>query len=956
MVSNIKKRPVTTNIWLTTIIPSAVIPIAGAILFNQFLDSYRWVSEPFHSLLESVGSFAALILAFFILTMRNSDELKSSYIWVATTLMGMGLLDGFHAGISPGNEFVWLHSLATFVGGVTFALVTLPDRISSHPKVKHAPFAMAIFSVTIGLVSVFMPQLIPMMITHNEFTLMAQLLNFIGGIGFILAWFFFVKSSNIEDHLERQLLANHALLFGAAGVLFQFSVIWDATWWLWHILRLAAYLIILSFFIRIYLNKVKSIKENAKQLEEKQIELERERSLIQDIIENSPSLISLKDLKGHFILVNTPFREKFNQSNQAIYGLTAVELFDTQTAEIETQLDNQVISTNNVVEKEITLNISNKEQTFIASRFPVKNKQNEAYAIGSILTDITERKAIEKHLKLSQDIIDHTHEGILVTDHQLNITQINIAYSEITGFSLRDLVNKTPRIFQPDIHEKLFYQHLWKKLDETGHWSGEFWDFKKDGSRFPQWLSISTIYDQNKNITNYVGILHDISEIKETETKLEQLAYFDPLTKLPNRTLFKERLNQELLLCHNQKSNLAILLVDLDEFKMVNDTLGHSVGDELLKLVSQRFLQNIQDTDTVARLGGDEFIILLPFLENIERATEIAKNIIGAAKQTFTIHDQSVNISASIGIAIYPSDGDTAETLFKNADLALYKAKDTGRNTFKFFSKELQTRANEHIKLKKELQDALVNNEFDVYYQPKINLKTNQVMGMEALIRWNHPSKGLVYPDQFISFSEQSGLIIPIGQYVLNKACRETQQWSEQFNIPLHISVNLSTKQFKDKDLLHTIQQSLKESALPAHQLELEITESSVMDDVDKAIEIMNQIYQDGVQIALDDFGTGYSSLAYLKCFPIHTIKIDRSFIKDILTDPDDRAIIESVILLSEKLQIENVAEGVEQIEQLDYLKAHNCQIAQGYLFSKPLNANDFMQFLNDHISQSPLC
>ena len=819
-------RPISASIWLTTIIPSAVIPIAGAILFNQYLNSFRWINEPFHSLLESVGSFAALILAFFILTMRNNDELKPSYIWVATTLMGMGLLDGFHAGISPGNEFVWLHSLATFIGGVTFALVTLPECISSHPKIQYAPYAMAIFSVVVGVISIVTPDLIPAMIKDNQFTLVAQLLNFIGGAGFILAWLYFVRNSSISDRLEKQLMANHALLFGAAGILFHFSVIWDATWWLWHILRLIAYLVILTFFIRIYLAHVTQIKENAEALKQKQ-----------------------------------------------------------------------------------------------------------------------------KELELSQKIIDHANEGIIVTDNLHNIIQVNAAYSNITGFSASELMHKKPTLFRPDFNDPVLYKKASQKLTKTGYWSGEVWEHKKNGETFPQWLSITAMYDQSKQAINYVSIMHDITERKNTEAKLEQLAYYDALTKLPNRTLFKERLTQDLLSCQRLHSNVAVLVIDLDEFKMVNDTLGHSAGDELLKHVAQRFLKELRESDTVARLGGDEFVVLIPFVESTEHVSEIARKIIQAIKAPFTINDTLVNIGASIGISTFPDDGQDVETLFKHADLALYKAKDSGRNNFKFFSAQLHELAVEHIELKQALKNALINKQFEVHYQPKVDLRFNKIIGMEALIRWNHPEKGMIMPNDFIPFSEESGLIIDIGKQVLEVACIQSKIWSDRFNTPLNLAVNLSTKQFKDNQLLNAIKATLKKSALPAAQLELEITESSLIDDIEEAMSIMRNIRNQGIQLAIDDFGTGYSSLEYLKRFPINTIKIDRSFVKDISQEPDDRAIIETIILLSEKLGIKNVAEGIETSEQLAFLDTLNCPLGQGYLFSKPLNKVEFEAYLEQHLN-----
>jgi len=935
------------------IFPSAVIPVAGALIFNQFFATFHWVHEPFHSLVEAIGSFAALILALFIITMRNNKQLNPRYIWVATTLMAMGLLDGFHAGVSPGNEFVWLHSLATFLGGVTFALVVLPDRISRLPILNFAPAFMALCAISIGLLSVAFPNLIPSMLNNGQFTVTAELLNIIGGVGFIIASVYFIRKNNIEDKFERHLLANHTLLFGAAALLFHFSIIWDATWWLWHILRLAAYLVILTLFLRIYLESVTKIRINEQKLKENKLELEHERTLTNGIIENTPSLIALKDLEEKYILVNDPFSRLTNSSKEQIYGQTASELFQPNIANQLIELDKAVLTQNQSVESEISMSIKGQDFTFITTAFPLKDANKNIYAIGSILTDITQRKKTEDNLKLAQKIIDHTNEGIIVTDPDGTITDVNVAYSEVTGFSQRELINKNPRFLQSGKHDSDFYNNLWEKLRRTGHWSGEIWDNKKDGKTFPQWLSISAINDENKQTIHYVGIMHDITEEKKLEAELKNIAYYDSLTGIPNRVLFKENLVQEIAQNQRDKTKLAVFLLDLDNFKLVNDSLGHDAGDELLNLAAQRLKQHIRKSDSVARFGGDEFALILPHLDDYETASNIAQKIIDDLKKPFVIHDNVVNIGASIGVSTFPNDADNVELLIKYADLALYSAKRSGRNAFKFFSQKLQDEINSYIELQHELKAAITNQEFEVYYQPKIELQTNKLVGMEALIRWNHPKKGLVPPCDFINFSEQAGLIINIGEWILNEACFQAEKWSQQFNTSLEVSVNLSTKQFKDQNLIQVIKQALDQNKLNRGTLQLEITESSLIDNIEEAIQVMNDIKSLNISLAIDDFGTGFSSLNYLKRFPINTLKIDRSFIKDLVEDSDDKAIIESIILMSDKLNLNVVAEGIEQTEQLVFLNQNNCHYGQGYLFSKPLNTKEFEQYLTHHMSSN---
>ena len=939
------------RLWVMIVFPSAVIPIAGAMILMHFFDGVSWVNEPFHSLLESIGSFAALILALFIITMRNDKELNPRYIWVATTLMAMGLLDGFHAGVAPGNEFVWLHSLATFIGGVTFALVTLPDRISKLPILNYAPLIMAIFAISIGLISIFLPHLIPSMLSNGQFTVTAEFLNITGGIGFIIATIYFIQKKNVEDQFERHLLANHTLLFGIAGLLFHFSLIWDATWWFWHILRLAAYLIILTFFLKIFLESVKEIKINEKRLKEKTLELERERSITSGIIENTPSLISLTDPQGNYIIVNESFSRFFNITKQGVYQNSDDQLLPPSILDNCKKLDQDVLAQKENIEQEISFKINDSDYTFIVTKFPLKDSHKNTYAVGTILTNITQRKKMENNLQLAQKIIDHTNEGIIVTDADGLITQVNIAYSEITGYSSKELFNRNPSFLKSGTHTPVFYKELWNTLQTTGHWSGEIWDNKKNGESFPQWLSISAIKDSNKKIINYVGLMHDITKEKQIEAELKSIAYYDSLTGIPNRLLFKDRLMQEIAHCDREEKSLAVMILDLDDFKLVNDSLGHDAGDILLSAVALRLKNKTRKIDTVARLGGDEFAIILSQLEELDTATNIAQKIINQIEQPYVINGNTVNISASIGIATYPKDSDKVATLIKYADLALYSAKDAGRNTFAFFSKELQDETNHFIETKQALSQAIENNEFEVYYQPQIELKTNKVIGMEALIRWNHPTKGLIYPDSFIGLSEKTGLILPIGAWILKEACIQTEKWSKQFNTPLEIAVNLSTKQFKDENIIELIKDTLKQSELTLGKLELEITESSLVDNIEGAIQTMNKIQQLGIKLSIDDFGTGFSSLNYLKRFPIHTLKIDRSFIQDLVQDADDRAIIESIILLSQSLKLNVIAEGIEDGEQLAFLNQKNCRYGQGYLFSKPLNTQDFEAYLIQNLT-----
>ena len=922
---------------LTTVLPSAVIPVAVAVLVRQYWGAAQWPHQPFHSLIEATGSFAAILLALFIIIMRRGDQLRPGYVWVATTLMGMGLLDGFHAGVQPGPAFVWLHSMATLMGGATFALVVLPERISALPRLHAAPYLMAAGCVLLGIGSVLFPGLIPAMAENGHFTALAELMNAVGGAGFVLAWFHFARQKNPEDRGERLVLANHCLLFGMAGLLFHFSTLWDATWWLWHLLRLIAYLVILWFFLSLYNADIKRIQANRN-------ELESTRKRLSDIIENSPSIITLKDTAGRFVLANRQFKERFGIAPEAAVGKTAAELFPAEVAEPDRAGDRRVIEHGLAIEGEETLALGAGPKTFLTARFPLGDRDQGIYGVGCIQTDISERKAMEESLRLAQRIIENTAEAVVVTDADGLIVDINQAYTRITGYERHELIGMNPNVNQSGRHEPVFFVDLWRQLIDTGYWAGEIWDRRKDGEVYPKWLTINAIRDDQGKTRHYVGIFTDISEKKATETKLKNLAFYDPLTGLPNRVYFRERLEEALAVRQRRGSRMALLFIDLDRFKDVNDTLGHNAGDELIVQASKRIRGCLRKTDTVARLGGDEFTVILAEVANEAYAGQLAQHVIERLRQRFVLSGTDVFIGASIGISLYPEDGDDSETLVRNADTAMYHAKENGRGNYQFFRAEMNQRMQRRVTLERNLRHALENDEFVLHYQPKYILETGRLSGVEALVRWRHPLEGLVPPAEFIPLAEETNLILPLGKWVLQTACRQVKDW-EMRGLGLHrVSVNLSSRQFQQPDLVRIIRDSLDDATLNPDFLELEITESVVMNNPEAAARLLDEIRAMGVHVAIDDFGTGYSSLAYLKKFPIDALKIDKSFVRDLPQDGDDAAIVESIIALARSLGLGVVAEGVETQAQCEFLRAKGCREVQGFYFSKPLAAEVFVE------------
>lgn len=556
-----------------------------------------------------------------------------------------------------------------------------------------------------------------------------------------------------------------------------------------------------------------------------------------------------------------------------------------------------------------------------------------------------ERHLADEKLRIDALVFEESDQAILICDAANRIVSVNRAFSAITGYSLEEVQGRNPNLLSSGEHEREFYRELWAILNESGYWSGEIWNRCKNGKIYPEWLSINAVWDKDAAITHYVGVFSDTTELKAAADRMRHLAHHDSLTGLPNRIMLTEWLKHALARASLAGSELAVLFLDLDQFKLVNDTLGHTVGDELLKATAGRLAGCVRPADMVARLGGDEFVIVLDDVTGSRGAATVAQKIINALAQPLILEQHELVVTPSIGIGLYPDDGGDAETLIKHADVAMYRAKERGRNNYQLFTADMHVRAFERLAMENSLRRALERNEFLLHYQPQIDLGSRRIIGMEALLRWRQP-KGLIPPAQFIPIAEEIGLIIPIGEWVLRTACARNKAWQDAGFAPLRVAVNLSARQFRMHNLVAMVRSALTDSGLAAQCLELEITESIAMDHIEETIAKLDELKAMGVGIAMDDFGTGYSSLGYLKRFPIDRLKIDRSFVRDITTDPDDATIAVSIISLAHAMRLEVVAEGVETEAQLAYLSHHGCDEVQGYYFSPPLATEEFAAML----------
>ncbi len=564
------------------------------------------------------------------------------------------------------------------------------------------------------------------------------------------------------------------------------------------------------------------------------------------------------------------------------------------------------------------------------------------------LQDITERKLAEAEQRLAATVFRSTAEAVMITDPGGRIVTANRAFTEITGYQPEEIGGQTTAAFKSGRHSDEFYTAMWETLATTGRWRGELWNRRKNGEVYPTWLNINAVRDDHGTVTHYVGVFSDITAMKESENRLDHLAHHDTLTGLPNRLLLNGRLEQAFARAHRNQTMVAVLLLDLDHFKVINDTLGHPVGDLLLKEAAARLGHCTREDDTVARLGGDEFTVLLEDQAGTRGAGVIAQKIIAAIEERFILNGHEVFVTASIGIAIYPADGSDATTLLKNADSALYRAKEQGRNNYQYYTQELTARAMERLAMETDLRHALERNELMVYYQPQVDLYNGQTIGMEALLRWQHPERGMIPPAVFIPLAEETTLIIPIGEWVLRTACTRLKAWLDAGLPKIRVAVNLSSRQFNQKNLADVVAGILQETGLPPQHLELELTESLIMSDAESSIKVLEKLRRLGVQFSIDDFGTGYSSLSYLKRFPIDRIKIDQSFVRNITSDPQDAAVSQAIISLSHSLNMTVVAEGVETAEQREFLRKRQCDEIQGFHFSRPVPEHEMERMLRE--------
>ncbi|MCH8346206.1 MAG: PAS domain S-box protein, partial [Chloroflexi bacterium] len=666
-------------------------------------------------------------------------------------------------------------------------------------------------------------------------------------------------------------------------------------------------------------------------------------------VEQSPSLVIITDSNGTIQYVNPKFTQVTGYTAEEAIGKTPRILKSGETSHEEYKRLWETITSGGEWRGELHNKKKNGELYWASVTIvPVKDEEGTITHLLGVQEDITDRKRAEEALQESEekyrDLVENMSEVLYALDKDGRITYVSPVVEQIGGYTPSELIGRS---FTEFIHPDDL-AHLMESFQRTISGDLEPSEFRiltKSGEI--RWVRTSSrpVFEEDR-LVGLRAVMMDITERKQAEETIKHLAYHDALTDLANRTLFQDRLTVALAQARRKRRMAAVMFLDLDQFKVVNDTVGHALGDRLLQGVAERLTGLVRDGDTVARVGGDEFTLLLQEVERAEEVAEVAERVLDALRQPWELNGHEFRITASIGIAMFPNDGEDADSLLRNADTAMYRAKDQGRDNYKLYTPAMNTRIVERLALENSLRHGLERGEFLVYYQPQVDIASGRIVGMEALVRWQHPERGLVFPAEFIPVAEETGLIVPLGEWVLRTACAQNKAWQAAGYPPMRVAVNLSARQFQQRDLVEVVDEVLKETGLEARWLQLEITEGIAMQDVESNIAVLRELRQMGVQIAIDDFGTGHSSLSYLSRLPIDVIKIDQSFIQDLTTDPNGAAIARSIIVMAHNLKLKVIAEGVETEEQLAFLKKRRCDEMQGYLFSKPAPAEAFEEML----------
>ncbi|MDH4183170.1 MAG: EAL domain-containing protein [Nitrospinota bacterium] len=659
-------------------------------------------------------------------------------------------------------------------------------------------------------------------------------------------------------------------------------------------------------------------------------------------------------LDQHFVMVNTAFCEQLGYAKGELLKKSLDQLTFTEEVTVNLEIFNK-LKTGKLKQYRAERRLIRKDGRSFPARLcvsPIFDDLGKIKLFSVMVEDVTEPKRKESMIQIAEKVYERSDHGVVITDKDAIIQFVNPAFTAITGYDEKEAIGQHTRLLKSGRHEPEFYTKMWERLQKEGSWEGEIWNRNKGGEAYQEYLKITAIKDGRGKVTNYTAVFSDLTRLRNQEEKIRFQAYHDELTGLPNRTLYFDRVDQAITRAHRSGKKLAVMFLDLDNFKIINDSLSHSTGDVMLQGVSARLISSLRETDTVARLGGDEFTILVEDVEDEKQISVVASKIMRSISEPFLFNGEDLFVTSSLGIAMFPSDGVTGDDLIKNADTAMYHAKEQGKNNFQFFTENMNQKVIKRLEVETNLRKALDRNEMFACYQPKVDLRTGRIVGMEALIRWRRNGLDTILPIDFIPLAEETGLILGLDEWMLSQACafnkRIHEAGAESFSVSVNVAVNVSAKAFESPDIVENIRKVVEDSGLEPRYIELEVTESSIIRNVDKAVGILGRLRDLGFNISMDDFGTGYSSLSYLARLPINILKIDRSFVIDLYGNPKAKSIARAITAMSKEMNIKVVAEGVEKEEQLLFLREIGCDEVQGYLFSRPLLEDEMAELISN--------
>ncbi len=686
------------------------------------------------------------------------------------------------------------------------------------------------------------------------------------------------------------------------------------------------------------------------------MELEDSRNMYQEVFDGAFDGIYQATLDGQYTMINSAAAEILGYENplDAINAIKHIGINVYGSHPYYAKLTHKVLSEGGVRNyRSKIIRPDNKEVWISENIHLLRGGNGEINGYQGMMRNISSEWRAEKNLQLLATVFEHGAEAIIITDRKNNTLRVNKAYTQITGRNESDVLGKQPSLLSSSCHDATFYTEMWRAIAAKGHWRGEINDTAQDGRQFNAEVTISEVRNPGKEITNYILLFSDITERKLIEQRMHDLAYYDTLTQLPNRSLFYDRLQRELLRVKRDRTlKGAVVFIDLDNFKIINDSFGHRTGDELLRTMATRLKASTRESDTVSRLGGDEFTVLITEAHTLADIDITTRRILEALVKPVTIDNNELTVTASLGVAIFPQDATDSDTLIKHADTAMYHAKSLGKNSIEYFTGELNQKTVIRMSTEQHLRRAIAQDELEVFFQPQLQFSNQRVFGLEALVRWQHPERGLLTPDSFISIAEESNLIHSLSHQIALKACIQAKEWLKLGFEFGRIALNISPQQFARHDIYRMVRSALVESGLPAEYLELEITESAMMTHQKETTETLKRLRDLGLEISIDDFGTGFSSLTHLKRLPVNRLKIDKSFVLDILTDQEDRAITNAIINLAHHMGLDVIAEGIETQAHLTTLEQLGCKIGQGFHFARPQNAAALTEYLSRHVKR----